>query len=52
VVAPARDSDEIFGWDVASDGASALVLRVADPLNLRRDLRFWPNWGATLHPGR
>jgi Tol biopolymer transport system component/tRNA A-37 threonylcarbamoyl transferase component Bud32 len=41
---------EIAGFDVAPDGSSALIGRVADPLMLCRDIRLWPGWGATL-PG-
>jgi hypothetical protein len=39
---------EIAGFDVAPDGSSALVGRIADPLMLVRDIRLWPGWGATL----
>ena len=39
---------EISGFDVAPDGSSALVGRMADPLMLCRDIRLWPGWGATL----
>jgi len=52
VIAPERDSGDILGWDIAADGSSALVMRVTNPFDLRRDLRFWPNWGATLRTGR
>jgi hypothetical protein len=41
----------ITGFDVAPDGSSALVGRVADPLMLCRDIRLWPGWGATLPAG-
>ena len=39
---------EIVGFDVAPDGSSELVGRMADPLMLCRDIRLWPGWGATL----
>ena len=39
---------EIDGFDVAPDGASALIGRIADPLMLCRDIRLWPGWRATL----
>lgn len=39
---------EINTFDVAPDGTSVLVGRVADPMMLRRDIRLWPGWGATL----
>jgi len=42
---------EIAGFDVAPDGSSALVGRMADPLMLVRDIRLWPAWGATLPAG-
>jgi hypothetical protein len=41
---------EIHGFDVAPDGSSALIGRIADPLMLCRDSRLWPGWGTTL-PG-
>ncbi len=39
---------EIVGFDVAADGTSVLVGRVADPMKQRRDIRLWPGWGRTL----
>jgi hypothetical protein len=41
---------KVGSFDVAPDGTSALVGRVADPLMLRRDIRLWPGWGKTLPP--
>jgi hypothetical protein len=41
---------KVGSFDVAPDGASVLVGRVADPLMLRRDIRLWPGWGKTLPP--
>jgi serine/threonine-protein kinase len=40
----------ITSFDVAPDGTSVLVGRLADPLMLRRDIRLWPGWGKTLPP--
>ena len=42
---------EIDGFDVAPDGASALIGRIADPLMLCRDIRLVPGWRATLPGG-
>jgi eukaryotic-like serine/threonine-protein kinase len=39
---------EIVAFDVAPDGTSVLVARVADPLMLRGNIRLWPGWGKTL----
>jgi serine/threonine-protein kinase len=47
VTAP-EATGEIVGFDVAADGTSVLVGRIADPLMLRRDIRLWPGWGSTL----
>jgi Tol biopolymer transport system component len=47
VTAP-EATGEIAGFDVAADGTSVLVGRLADPLMLRRDIRLWPGWGNTL----
>ncbi len=41
---------QINTFDVALDGTSVLVGRLADPLMLRRDIRFWPGWGKSLPP--
>ena len=40
----------ITSFDVAPDGTSVLVGRLADPLMLRREIRLWPGWGRTLPP--
>jgi hypothetical protein len=42
---------EIVGFDVAPEGSSVLVRRMADLLMLCRDIRLWPGWGATLSAG-
>jgi hypothetical protein len=47
VTAPGA-TGEIVGFDVAQDGSSVLVGRIADPLMLRRDIRLWPGWGNTV----
>ena len=47
-VTAATAKGEIVGFDVAADGTSVLVGRVADPLKQRRDIRLWPDWGKTL----
>jgi Tol biopolymer transport system component len=38
----------ILSYDVALDGTSVLVARLADLHMLRRDIRLWPGWGKTL----
>jgi len=43
---------EIAGYDVGADGASLFVERMADRLMLRRDLRLWPGWGASVRAHR
>jgi len=47
-VSGADTPGEIAGFDVAPDGSSVLLGRIADPLMLCRDIRLWPRWGATL----
>jgi Tol biopolymer transport system component len=42
------DPGSIVTFDVAPDGTSVLVGRLADLLMLRRDIRLWPGWGKTL----
>ena len=41
---------QINTFDVAIDGTSVLVGRLADPLMLRRDIRLWAGWGKSLPP--
>jgi len=41
---------QIVSFDIAPDGASVLVGRIADPLMLRHDIRLWPGWGKSLPP--
>ena len=40
----------IASFDVAPDGKSIFVGRIADPLMLRHDIRLWPDWGKSLPP--
>lgn len=40
------------GYDVATEGSSLFVERMADRLMLRRDLRLWPGFGAAARAGR
>ena len=40
----------IASFDIAPDGTSVLVGRIADPLMLRHDIRLWPGWGKSLPP--
>jgi len=48
MVTGSRNPVEISAFDVGPEGSSAFVERVDDPLMLRRDLRLWPAWGATV----
>ena len=52
VVAASLKPDDIVGFDLAPEGSSVFVHRIADRLMLRRDLRLWPAWGASLRPSR
>jgi hypothetical protein len=43
-----RARDARLNGDVAPDGTSVLIGRVADPPMCRHDLRLWTGWGTTL----
>jgi Tol biopolymer transport system component len=45
VVTGSDAAGTITSFDVAPDGTSVLVRRLADPLMLRRDIRLWPGCG-------
>jgi Tol biopolymer transport system component len=49
VTAPGT-AGRIVSFDMAPDGTSVLVGRIADPLMLRHDIRLWPGWGKSLPP--
>jgi hypothetical protein len=47
--APVRiaDATPFDTFDVGPDGR-VLITRLEDPLELQREIRFWPHWGATV----
>jgi hypothetical protein len=48
LVAVSRNTGVIISYDVAPDGVSVLLLRSVDPIQLRREIRIWPDWGTTV----